>query len=90
MALIEIPYTPRDVFLPYHNRTERFSCIVAHRRAGKTVAAVNDLIRTCLTHPMRNTRVAYVAPYYRQAKAIAWDYIKEFTAPIPNKSINES
>lgn len=90
MALIEIPYAPRDVFLPYHDRKERFSCIVAHRRAGKTVAAVNDLIRTCLTHPMRNTRVAYVAPYYRQAKAIAWDYIKEFTAPIPDKSINES
>ena len=42
---IELPYEPRKAFMPFHNRTKRWACIVAHRRAGKTVAAVNDIIR---------------------------------------------
>lgn len=63
---------------------------MAHRRAGKTVAVVNDQIRGCLTAPLPNWRAAYIAPLYKQAKAIAWDYVKEFTAPIPGMSINES
>lgn len=76
--------------LPFHNRTERFACLVAHRRCGKTVAAINDLIRDAMVVPRENVRVAYIAPYYNQAKAIAWDYAKEFTAPIPGIKINES
>jgi hypothetical protein len=76
--------------LPFHNRKERFACLVAHRRCGKTVAAINDLIRDALTIPRQNVRVAYVAPTYRQAKAVAWDYCKEFTRSIPGIKINES
>lgn len=90
MPEITIPYAPREVMLPFHNRKERFACLVAHRRCGKTVAAINDLIRDALTIPRQNVRVAYVAPTYRQAKAVAWDYCKEFTRSIPGIKINES
>ena len=90
MAEIVIPYKPRSQAIPYHNRTERFACLVAHRRFGKTVASLNDLIRDALTIDRPNVRVAYIAPYYRQAKAIAWDYLKEFTAPIPGIEVNAS
>jgi len=41
---------------------------VAHRRAGKTVACINDLIRGALTCKQRNPRFAYVAPLFKQAK----------------------
>lgn len=61
-----------------------------HRRAGKTVAAINDLIRDALTCGKPRPRVAYIAPYYTQAKAVAWDYAKEFSAPIPGVKVNES
>ena len=88
--VIEIPYLPREQVRAYHDRAERYACIVAHRRFGKTVAAVNDLIRDCLTIQRDSVRVAYIAPFYRQAKAIAWDYAKEFTAPIPGIEVNES
>ena len=87
---IVLPYTPRSIMLPFHNRTERFACLVAHRRCGKTVAAVNDLIRDAFVIPLENVRVAYIAPYYNQSKAIAWDYVKQFTAPIPGMKYNES
>jgi phage terminase large subunit len=38
-----VDYAPRSQFDGFHDRTERFACIVTHRRAGKTVACVEDL-----------------------------------------------
>lgn len=64
--------------------------VVAHRRAGKTVACVNELIKRALTFPGTDGRFAYVAPFYRQAKSVAWDYLKRFSAVIPGININES
>jgi phage terminase large subunit len=90
MPTVEIPYAPRKQMMAYHGRSERFACLVAHRRFGKTVAAINDLIKSCLTIQRDAVRCAYIAPYYNQAKAIAWDYVKFFTAPIPGMSYNES
>ena len=81
---IEIDYKPREQAKAYHNRKERFAIIVAHRRFGKTVAAVNELIRECFTNPLPNVRVAYIAPFLSQAKAVAWDYVLEYTRDIPN------
>ena len=73
MTTRTINYRPRKLVKSFHKRKERFAVIVAHRRFGKTVAAINDLIRTALTTERSKVRVAYIAPYYRQAKAIAWD-----------------
>ena len=87
---ITIPYDPRDDFLGYHDRTERWACIVAHRRAGKTVACINDAIKRCLESDRPDARIAYVAPYYAQAKDIAWSYLSHFSAPIPGIQKNES
>ena len=87
---IVIPYRPRDVFKPLHNRSQRWAVVVAHRRAGKTVACVNDLIRRALSTSRKDGRYAYVAPFYRQAKSVAWDYLKRFSAVIPGLSVNES
>lgn len=87
---IVIPYSPRKAFLPFHNRKERFFCGVAHRRAGKTVAAVNDLIKAALTCDKPSPRFAYIAPWFAQAKDVAWGYLKQYTAPIPGVSVNES
>ena len=55
-----IPYAPRPAFAAFHGREQRWACIVAHRRAGKTVAAVNDLIRAALTCERPEPRFAYV------------------------------
>ncbi len=84
MAELTIPYKPRDQFKPFHNRSERFSCIVAHRRAGKTVACINELIKGALTCTQKNPRFAYIAPHYNQAKDVAWEYVKEYAAPVIN------
>jgi len=82
---VEIPYAPRSQFLPLHNRTERYACVVAHRRAGKTVACVNELIKGAVTCDKPNPRFAYIAPLYKQAKDVAWQYLSDYTAPIPGR-----
>jgi phage terminase large subunit len=87
---VVIPYSPRRQFMGYHESSRRWRVIVAHRRAGKTVAAVNQIIRSALTCPLPSPRTAYVAPLYRQAKDVAWTYLKQFTAPIPGAEANES
>jgi phage terminase large subunit len=76
--------------MPMHERAQRWAVIVAHRRAGKTVACVNELIRAAVITDYPNARYAYVAPYYRQAKNVAWDYFKRFSLPIPGIKINEA
>ena len=78
------------MLLPYHNRKQRFACLVAHRRFGKTVGAINDLIKSTLTNPRQNVRTAYIAPFYSQAKAVAWDYALHYSRSIPNIAVNVS
>jgi hypothetical protein len=68
--------------MPFHNRTQRWACLVAHRRAGKTVSAVNDIIRAAITYQGERGLFAYIAPFRSQAKAVAWQYFLEFAAPI--------
>lgn len=92
MSQITIPYKPRDVFLPYHENTKRLCVTVAHRRAGKTVARINRIVKDAVICSKHNPRFSYLAPYYVQAKDIAWVYLKHYTAPfIPyGLKINES
>lgn len=88
---VVINYQPRDVFQPYHESDKRFSLTVAHRRAGKTVARINKLIREAINCRKSNPRFAYLAPYYIQAKDIAWNYLKQYAAPaLRNRAPNES
>ena len=75
--------------MPFHNRSQRWACLVAHRRAGKTVAAINDIVRAALMCKSFNPLFAYIAPYRSQAKSVVWDYLKHFAEPII-KTSNES
>jgi phage terminase large subunit len=89
MTKVQLDYAPRRAFLPFHNRTQRWACLVAHRRAGKTVAAINDLIRAALNCKSKFPLFAYIAPFRVQAKSVAWTYLKQFAAPI-TQSVNEA
>lgn len=79
MAELKLNYQPRQQFLPFHQRDQRFACLVCHRRAGKTVACVNELVLRALYTSKKNARYAYIAPFYRQAKDVAWAYLKDVT-----------
>lgn len=85
VAVRPIAYTPRPQFEAFHTRGKRWTVIVAHRRAGKTVACVMDLITRALATSKTDARYAYIAPYYSQAKAVAWDYLKRYSQPVARK-----
>jgi phage terminase large subunit len=87
---INLGYEARNAFLPLHMRRQRFGCIVAHRRAGKTVASILDLIDAALRCKKPDPRFAYIAPYYAQAKDVVWAYVKRYASAIPGTQINES
>jgi phage terminase large subunit len=91
MTSIELvsPYEVRDQFNPLHRRETRWFIGVAHRRAGKTVADINELVIGATRCRLANPRFAYVAPQLNQAKDIAWTYLKEYTSFLSPK-INES
>jgi phage terminase large subunit len=74
-------YQPRHHFNPFHVRAMRWACLVVHRRGGKTVACVNEIITRASYTQKENARFAYIAPFYRQAKDVAWEYLKQFGAP---------
>lgn len=90
MQTISLGYEPRGAFVGFHMRRERWACLVCHRRAGKTVACVADLIDAALRCDKPNGRFAYVAPFFTQAKDVAWTYVKQLCAPIPGIEVNES
>lgn len=76
-GIVSIGYEPRPQFLPFHNRSNRFACMVCHRRAGKTVACVHELGTRGIYTLKQNARFAYIAPFYKQAKDVAWQYLKD-------------
>jgi len=90
MPTIEIDYCPRRAFQTFHTRSKRWAVVVAHRRSGKTVASINELVKGALTCKRVSPRFAYLAPYRQQAKLIAWDYLKRYTEQIPGRQVSES
>ena len=90
MAQVKIPYKPRSLQAEMHQDLKRWNVLVMHRRFGKTVFAVNHMIKHALTCPLPRPRVALVAPTFTQAKRISWDYVKYYAGVIPGVTFNET
>jgi hypothetical protein len=80
----------RKQFYEYHKRTQRWAVLVCHRRSGKTTATLNDLILKACKPKDGEARYAFVAPYFSQAKDIAWGYLKRYSEPLWAGEPNET
>jgi phage terminase large subunit len=82
---VVLSYKPRRHFIPLHASTKRWKFAVCHRRAGKTVALANTLIKAALDNQRLDPppRYAYVGPSFDQAKDLVWSYLKHYTSNIP-------
>src|SRR5947207_5839246 len=87
-----VEVVPRRQFRAYLERTQRWACMVVHRRGGKTYCCLQDLLLRGLnyTRPGPPLRYGYVAPTRDQAKDIAWGYLKRFAGKIPGASLNQA
>lgn len=103
--IIRIPYSPRPLQRILHDefRKFRFSLLVCHRRFGKTTWEMNELIRGAMNAQAQRQDLeerrgikldgapffAYFAPTLKQGKAIAWEALKHYTRPLPDRVMNE-
>lgn len=55
---------------------------MTHRRAGKTVACIHDLQRRAVKSRKVRPRFAYLSPFQRQSKTVAWDYLRAAMASV--------
>jgi hypothetical protein len=72
--VITIPYLARPHFRPFHASSKRFRYIVSHRRAGKSVALIVQMIIQCINNKRQQPppKYAYVAPSFAAAKDLVW------------------
>lgn len=86
---VELPYPLRAYQREAWQALKRFAVLVWHRRAGKTVFAVKRLVVAALASTKSMPRYGYVAPYYRQARAVAWDYLRKMLEVVPGVTFQE-
>jgi phage terminase large subunit len=82
MKTLKIDYKPRGWQKEVIKDLNRFTVLVLHRRAGKTVFDVMQSIVAVLKCKLPRPQAAYIAPTYSMAKKIAWDYYREFLEPM--------
>ena len=87
---ITLPYEPRAYQQVLHESLARFNVLVCHRRFGKTVFAIMEMVDRALRNEKRNPQYAYIAPTYGQAKKVAWEYLKYYCSFIPDAKANEA
>jgi len=90
---VVIPYTPRELQAQLHTELARFNVVVCHRRFGKTVFAINQMIKSAvedLQTGKKAPRYAYLAPLFKQAKTVAWDELKRLLIDFPDIKFNEA
>jgi len=79
---VSIEYEPRKAFVEFHQRDNRFAAMVVHRRGGKTVACIHELVVRASYTKKKKAKYAYIGPFRKQAKDIAWEYLKDATEQI--------
>lgn len=88
--MVEFQYNPRPQFVDFHQRHQRNALMVCHRRMGKTVSCIGDLVVRALHTTKKDARYGYIAPFRLQAKEIAWMYLKNMTQGIRIEAPRES
>lgn len=91
--LVILPYKPTKLWrntIHKELKRHRFSVVVAHRRFGKTVGMLNQMIEAAIECPKRSPIFCYMAPFKSQAKRIAWSYLRYYTAKIPGIQPNNT
>ena len=87
--MIKLDYTPRTWQRECHIKKQRFSVYALHRRSGKTELAIMELIDKAIKTDKELAMFVYVAPFLRQAKAIAWARLKSKIEPLRRTSVIE-
>jgi hypothetical protein len=88
---ISFGFTPRGHQRAAHAllQTCRFLVLVWHRRAGKTLWCILELMLAALSSTRPDARFGYIAPQLKQVKGIAWDYLRKYARMVPGAVVHE-
>jgi phage terminase large subunit len=89
-TVVNVPYVVREPFKAFHARDKKRAILVYHRRAGKTVATVNDLVAKALRCRKKNGFFGYISPFMGQAVQTAWLYLQEAVRAIPGHKVDQT
>lgn len=87
---IKLDFKPRPYQADAHKNLKRFNVLVWHRRCGKTVFCLVELLYAALKCSYRDGFFAYIAPQRNQAKTVVWDRLKYYASAIPGVKYNET
>lgn len=88
--VISLGYVPRPWQYECHREAKRFTVLALHRRAGKTEYAIMHTLSKALKNRLDMPLYAYLAPYLKQAKLIAWERLKAHAKKIPGVEVSEA
>jgi len=92
-------YIPREWQAKTHVLLKRHNVLVFHRRGGKTVFCVNEILDQSVrfnkfdpktNKPFKNPTYAYLATTAGQAERVAWPYFKMYMENIPGVKFNNA
>jgi hypothetical protein len=91
-------YIPRPWQRETHNRLKRHNVLVFHRRGGKTVFCVAEILDKSFRFNKKdgngnllpNPQFAFIATTIGQVEKIAWSYFKYYLKDIPHVKFNEA
>lgn len=91
---VDMGFRPHSGHAKLFASTSRFTIVVAHRRFGKTIGAIALLVHCAMAAPAAGegrpaAQFAYIAPYLKQARRIAWRYLKQFSTVLDNVRVLE-
>lgn len=87
---VDLGYTPRAFQKYLHANIKRFNVFVLHRRAGKSIFAIHEMVDQGLRCQLKNPQYAFLAPTYTSAKRIIWQQFKDLCLRIPGATANEA
>ena len=79
---IRLNYVPRPWQDQCHRDRKRFNVLALHRRAGKTVWALMNLLDKAMQFNKELGVFIYLAPLLKQAQNIAWAKLKQIIKPL--------
>lgn len=84
------PFIPRKEQQMVIDDKHRFQVVIAHRRLGKTVMAVNKLIMLALQNTKNRPQYAFISPERSQSRQNVWDYLNEYARFLPGFNSNKT
>ncbi len=92
IAETDIPtgYKPRDLQAEIHRKLKRYNVLVCHRRFGKTVLCIMELVDKALRSKAKLPKFGYLAPTFKAARDIAWGYMRDYCESIPGATFYEN